>query len=628
MLVRPTAVAALAAALTPVRLASAACAPAYSASTTYDEGDVVSQSETDANSTTVTFNYACVSGPNSAFCNQVAFAPGGLFSDTAWTKEATPCTGTAPPPGTASPTSSPNFVTIANAGGCPAAFDAAADYESGDTVSLNGFAYECTAGPNGLYCEQNGFEPGSLNGGLAWNLLGYCSGTTAPTTSPNFVSLVDLGGCPDAFDGSGDYEPGDSVSLNGLVYQCKPEPLGRHCSQAGFEPGVTINAGGGDVNYWTHAWDVTGYCSGTITPTQSPSFDVLTNFGGCPEAWVAEDFKYEEGDKVSDGKFVYQCKAWPFSRHCGQMGYEPDTNPATPLAWKDAWTVVGYCEGSGAPTTSPVFTPAGSVGVCPDAWARGSNVAYEEGDMVSVTVSASPLRQVAYRCKAWPFSGFCGQFSPIEFGGDQGWVFAGSCDGSIGPTQSPSFDSLSSTGMGCPEMWSASTTTYEAGDLVSYAVSASPMRKIVFQCREWPNNGYCNQGSGFEPTTRYANLAWTLVGTCDGSMAPTTSPAAYTGTCEFNKCVTTQVPCTAGNPGCVCSGSSCTTPVTSCSMVPVLPWSNSVTYAADDVVRVGVKQFKCKAYPQSLWCSQSAYMPALEDNGVWPQAWTAMGDCP
>ena len=40
----------------------------------------------------VTYNYACATSQNSAFCGQSAFAPGSLYSAKAWTKEITPCT--------------------------------------------------------------------------------------------------------------------------------------------------------------------------------------------------------------------------------------------------------------------------------------------------------------------------------------------------------------------------------------------------------------------------------------------------------------------------------------------------------------------------------------------------------
>ncbi|KAL7523373.1 hypothetical protein ACHAXR_000149, partial [Thalassiosira sp. AJA248-18] len=203
--------------------------------------------------------------------------------------------------------------------------------------------------------------------------------------------------------------------------------------------------------------------------------------------------------------------------HCGQPGYEPNVDPATPDAWKDAWTVEGYCSGSMGPTGAPSFDKLAMVGNCPDEWAAGSNIKYEEGDIVAVIVSNTPIRKVAYKCKAWPYSGYCGQFSPTQFGGDQGWALAGQCIGSMGPTSAPSFDSLTVDATGCPQEWSASSTDYEANDKVSLAVSTSPERKILYKCREWPNTGYCNQGSGFKPGTQYGSMAWTLLGACTGT---------------------------------------------------------------------------------------------------------------
>ena len=71
------------------------------------------------------------------------------------------------------------------------------------------------------------------------------------------------------------------------------------------------------------------------------------------------------------------------------------------------------------PTASPSFDPDGIIGACPDEWVvkRGGE-RYDEGDIVAVTVSESPERKVVYRCKAWPHSQHCGQFSPTAFGGD------------------------------------------------------------------------------------------------------------------------------------------------------------------------------------------------------------------
>jgi len=457
-----------------------------------------------------------------------------------------------------------------------------------------------------------------------------------PTSSPSFDELTDVGGCPGEYAADASYDAGDQVSKDGFVFECGPEPTSLHCSQIGYEPGTSIGIGAQIVEYWRQAWTVVGVCDGTIAPTTAPSFDVLTNVGGCPDVWSVQT--YEEGDRVSSMDLVYECAADPLSRHCGQAGYEPNTNPSTPDAWKSAWTLVGYCSGSIGPTSSPSFDPANSVGGCPEEWERGSNVSYDEGDMVNVVVSTMPLRQIAYRCKAWPLSGHCGQFSPIENGGDLGWTFAGSCDGSIGPTASPSFDALTVDASGCPEEFSASKTDYEAGDLVSFSVSESPSRDLVYQCREYPNVRYCNQGATFAPNSQFGTMAWTLIGACSGTLAPTGSPVQYMGMCQFDKCViveTVQPNCVPGSDGCSClagfpAGADCvkTIETENCTPQNVNPWSSSVQYVEDDVVRLGAKQFKCRQWPNFIWCSLEAYMPTMDEDDFWPQAWTAIQDCP
>lgn len=601
----------------------AGCFPVYSSGTSYSAGQSVSatttttetttdsQGVTTTTTTTGTHNYECVSGPASAFCSQSGFAPGGDHFDTAWIKETAECSGTADPP--AAP-------TAWTGGGCPQPYEAGIAYNAGEVVfAASGdfdLVYQCAAEPTNLFCGMSGYSP--VDGQFkdqAWTQLGSCTGTLAPTGSPIFDALADAGGCPQEYNDGTSYEEGDAVSADGLVYTCKPWPQAAHCSQVGYEPGTSAGSGASRVEYWREAWSVTGYCDGTISPTVSPSHDVLTDMGGCPEEWSAQT--YEEGDKVSSNDLVFQCKAWPQSAHCGQAGYEPDTL-ATSAAWRDAWTIVGHCNGSIGPTASPSVDPNTVVGSCPEEWSAGDNTKYEEGDMVSVAVSTIPIRKVAYSCRAWPLSGFCGQFSPTEFGGDQGWALKGSCDGSVGPTTSPSFDALASSGRACPEDWSASKTDYAAGDQVSYAVSNTPERKIVFECKSWPNSGFCNQGAGYEPTTMHAGDAWTLIGACDGSFAPTLSPAAYAGTCTYDRCrlVSGTETCTEGTTGCTCTPTD------------VDPYSSSAAYVANDVVRLGAKQFRCRTWPNELWCPNTAYAPTGEAGGIWTDAWTSIEDCP
>mmetsp|Transcript_3382 Transcript_3382/g.6143 ORF Transcript_3382/g.6143 Transcript_3382/m.6143 type:complete len:657 (+) Transcript_3382:92-2062(+) len=590
--------------------------------------------ERETTTTSETNNYECTEG---AWCSQSAYTPIGIYSGSAWTKESAECVGTATP-------ATASIPTAWTGGGCPKAYSGGTEYDADDVVSVakTGYSmvYQCAAKPTNQFCGMDGYSPGTDQyWDDAWSELGSCTGTIAPTDSPSFNVLTDEGGCPGEYDAAVEYEEGDKVSKMGLVYQCKSWPQSQHCKQDGYEPGTSIDGGAKKLEYWKDAWLVVGYCSGSITPTTSPVYVSLPNMGGCPDTWSTKSAAdaFEEGDRVSSGGLVYQCKSWPYSGHCGQAGYEPNVDPATPDAWKDAWTAVGYCMGSMGPTSAPSFDPANSVGACPDEWSSGTNTKYEEGDMVSVTVSSIPLRKVAYKCKAWPFSGHCGQFNPTQFGGDQGWTLAGSCDGSIGPTASPSFDKLALTGLGCPAEWSASSTDYEAGDMVSYTVSDSPERKIVYKCREWPNTGYCNQGAGFTPGTEYGKMAWTLMGACEGSMAPTAAPAPYAGTCEYRKCVmveSTETNCTPGSTGCSCrsgqtAGVGCTKKVETkvCTDTPVNAWVSSVDYFTNDVVRLGTKRFKCREWPNYFWCRMSAYRPSTESNSIWNQAWTENGLC-
>jgi len=599
--------------------------------------------------TTKTYNYKCW---EPLFCNKVGHGPTELGGSVAWNKVGE-CSGTVTVSAGSATIPLPDLYNGASGSGCPKAFVAGTDYDAGDIVSVVKSAYtsvyQCAGEPTNQFCGMAGYEAGEgLYWEQAWTDLGRCAGTISPTDSPVFVSLADAGGCPKEYENSGDdYEEGDRVSKDGYVYTCKGWPNSAHCSQAGYEPGNDIPTA--EDPYWKQAWSVTGFCSGTIAPTSSPSNEVLTFMGGCPEVW--DGSTYEEGDKVSDGQLVFQCKAWPHSGHCGQAGYEPNTDPATPEAWKDAWTVVGYCRGSVGPTSSPSVDAANLVGVCPEEWESGDNLKYEEGDMVSATVSDVPLRKIAFKCKAWPYSGHCGQHAPTEeLGGSLGWTIAGSCDGSVGPTSSPSFDKLNEVVGGCPDLYSKTYTDYEAGDLVSYQTSATPSRTLLYECRSFPNSGYCNQ-AGFEPTTQYSNMAWTLKGYCDGSMAPTPAPQPYAGTCLYTKCVDDTVcdkdgiappvnnpalsPPTDGgvNGGTACSCTSNSDPdctkgtQTICRFKNVDSYSTSTTYAFGDEVRLGATRFKCKNWPNGLWCNNAAYKPELEA-GIWGDAWSKESDCP
>jgi len=585
--------------------------------------------------TKVANNYNCI---DQLWCNDPGRQPGTLYEGTAWTKKEVCDSSLA----TAAPAEPARWDT--STPGCPAAWESGESYAEGEIATFedsNGFSlvYQCAKGANHLFCGNDAYNPITGQSNLkVWTSLGSCDISIVLPLSdyPGYEALTDEGGCPNEYEAGEPYVSGDKVSREGLVYECKSGSLGLHCPQAGYEPGEGIAS--------AEAWTVIGTCSGTIGPTSSPSFDALTLVGGCPDEWETKADGYEEGDLVSgtgddEYKLVYSCVAWPNSGWCGQAGYEPGLEDiqGVPAPWKNAWTVVGYCAGSIGPTSSPTFDEIEDIGSgCPSTWEAGSNTKYEEGDMVSVEVSDSPARSIVYECKAWPFSGFCGQLSPIVFGGDQGWKLKGSCSGSVGPTSSPSFDKLTVDTDGCPQDWSASTTDYEAGDLVSYVVSTTPERKIIYKCRDWPNTGYCNQGAGFEPTTMYGPMAWDLVSACSGTTAPTDAPTPYTGTCTYQKGVVTQETqsCTNGQTGCTCTTAdppvcSRKVDVTTPTTTPVdNGWQSGEDYVQGDVIRIGLQRYECREWPNFLWCRQAAYDPETADRATWSQAWREDGQCP
>lgn len=115
--------------------------------------------------------------------------------------------------------------------------------------------------------------------------------------------------------------------------------------------------------YWEMVWTLLGSCGGTLAPTGSPSYKSLDDVGGCPAEYKSDGEVYEEGDRVDIDGLVYECKAYPASNHCSQAGYKPDTNPASTGAWKEAWALVGYCEGTISPTSSPIFVQLANLGV-------------------------------------------------------------------------------------------------------------------------------------------------------------------------------------------------------------------------------------------------------------------------
>ncbi|KAL7527742.1 hypothetical protein ACHAXR_002106, partial [Thalassiosira sp. AJA248-18] len=347
--------------------------------------------ETIITTTTKTNNYQCT---NSDWCSMELYEPTGLFGGGAWTMEVEECVGTAPAIIPSEPTTSPTPDAWSGIG-CPAPFSSGTDYESGDSVSVNIGAYKmvytCVNGANSAFCGMPGYEPGgtsNTNWETAWIAQGSCTGSIAPTKSPSFVTLANVGGCPGEYVAGTEYDENDKISKDGYVYQCKVSPTNLFCGLTGYEPQIGPS--------WNDAWDLIGYCNGTITPTTSPIFVNMMDAGGCPSEYSSNE-EYQEGDKVSHNKFVYECKKAPLSEHCSQNGYAPGV---LGTSWLEAWTVVGYCDGTIAPTTSPIFVTLVDVGGCHVEFLVGED--YEEGDKVS-------KGNLVYECKEGDVGKHCSQ---------------------------------------------------------------------------------------------------------------------------------------------------------------------------------------------------------------------------
>ena len=189
-------------------------------------------------------------------------------------------------------------------------------------------------------------------------------------------------------------------------------------------------------------------------------------------------------------------------------------------------------------------------------------------------------------------SRYCSQFEPGN-PAKLGWTLIAHCDGTIPPSKAPTFVKLANTTGGCPRVYNKNTR-YDEGDLVSVIVSNNPPRAVVYECKGWPQEAYCNAGDNFSPESANAAMGWDLKGSCTGSMTPTASPVVY--------------------PNPRCRWYNGTKPI----IIDKWTVSSLSTYMAGTRVRKHDRIYKCKGYPYSLWCKMAAYEP--EKTAYWSDA--------
>lgn len=210
-------------------------------------------------------NFMCMYGSQPSLSHCPTYDPCNPIEAEATWADLGECAFVLPSPPVAPPTNKPTYAQWSGKG-CPNAWVSGHSYEGGDHAEINSVVYQCS---NTFYafCGQYNFKPGdSLYWEQAWTLLGSCSGTISPTGSPIFVSLPDVGGCPDKFVSGSIYEEGDKVAVDSVVYKCRSWPNSALCSMNGYEPDGVNSA---------DAWIRLGYCAGELIPTSLHAFNSL-----------------------------------------------------------------------------------------------------------------------------------------------------------------------------------------------------------------------------------------------------------------------------------------------------------------------------------------------------------------
>ena len=241
------------------------------------------------------------------------------------------------------------------------------------------------------------------------------------------LGSTDAVGCYPVWSSGSAYFSGSLVSATQIVnatagttvtknFKCTSgsEPALSHCPT--YDPSNAVQAAA--------AWSDQGECSGsqaivTDAPTSKPTHAAWSG-AGCPKAWV-DGGSYESGEMAEVDGVAYKCSDAAFvNAWCGNSNYKPGDS----LYWEQAWTLLGSCDGTIAPTSSPVYVSLTDAGGCPDEYVAGST--YEENDKVAVN-------GIVYKCRAWPNSAWCSMdgYEPDGVNSGDAWTRVGYCDGEL-----------------------------------------------------------------------------------------------------------------------------------------------------------------------------------------------------
>eukprot|EP00956_Cyclotella_meneghiniana_P008570 scaffold11636_cov62-Cyclotella_meneghiniana.AAC.1 len=171
--------------------------------------------------------------------------------------------------------------------------------------------------------------------------------------------------------------------------------------------------------------------------------------------------------------------------------------------------------------------PAHGAG-CYPAWSSGSD--YFIGSFVSATITETSTSTATDGTVTETTTSQTKNFKCTS--GTAAWSDLGVCSGTAAalttpaPTTKPTPSRWTNTG--CPEAWT-SGGLYEGGDLVE-------LDGNVYSCSTATGaNLWCGEAAYKPGDSLDWEMAWTLLGSCDGTIRPTTAPA-YTSLTNHNGC--------------------------------------------------------------------------------------------
>mmetsp|Transcript_555 Transcript_555/g.964 ORF Transcript_555/g.964 Transcript_555/m.964 type:complete len:1315 (-) Transcript_555:115-4059(-) len=213
--------------------------------------------------------------------------------------------------------------------------------------------------------------------------------------------------------------------------------------------------------------------------TRSPTTSPFESIGGCPSPFIPLTY-YPIGTLVEQNGLVYEC----IDYSCGSYSFEPGSTTA--------WTVVGSCNGTIAPTKVPSYRPSDMPSLVPTV-ASSEDPSSEPSATPSNTFSSIPSQSPSILPTQPKLPTQFPTFSPIPF--------VGECP--------PPFESLS---------------YYSIGTLIS-------LNGFVFKCIDYSCGSFGFDPNPFDESGGNQWLsAWEIAGTCESvspTSSPTTSPSLY-----------------------------------------------------------------------------------------------------